>query len=154
MRPVRAVAMGRVGTRAVIVAGSADRTVRVWDAATGQPVGAPFTGYAYWVWVVAIGQVGHSEVIFSGSAGPTILDTLDNVSAVALTGRHSPRVSPDRPVGVGPNQSATPTPRPAPGGARSENGGASSECYSHTGRQFRRGRRSLALSRRRGPIRV
>ena len=33
---------------------------------------------------------------------------------------------------VGPNQSAAPPPRPAPGGARSkENSGAISECYSH-----------------------
>ena len=31
------------GTR--IVSGSDDKTVRVWDAATGQPVGQPLTGH-------------------------------------------------------------------------------------------------------------
>jgi hypothetical protein len=45
-----------------------------------------------------------------------------------------PGVSPRRPATVGPNQSATPPPRPALGGARSkENSGAISECYSHAG---------------------
>jgi WD40 repeat protein len=33
---VRAVALGRVGDRDVIVSGSDDRTVRIWDAATGR----------------------------------------------------------------------------------------------------------------------
>ena len=34
---VRAVAVGRAGGRDVIVSGSDDGTVRVWDAATGRP---------------------------------------------------------------------------------------------------------------------
>ena len=28
-----------------IVSGSADNTVRLWDADTGQPIGAPLTGH-------------------------------------------------------------------------------------------------------------
>jgi hypothetical protein len=42
---VWAVAVGRLGDRDVIVSGSTDASVRVWDAATGQPVGAPLTGH-------------------------------------------------------------------------------------------------------------
>ena len=41
--PVCSVAFSPDGTR--IVSGSADNTVRVWDAATGQPVGQPLTGH-------------------------------------------------------------------------------------------------------------
>ena len=38
-------AVGRARDRDVIVSGSEDGTVRVWDAATGQPVGPPLTGH-------------------------------------------------------------------------------------------------------------
>ena len=38
-------AIGRIGDRDVIVSGSWDQTVRVWDAATGQPRGDPLTGH-------------------------------------------------------------------------------------------------------------
>ena len=31
--------------RPVVISGSDDQTVRVWDLATGAPVGAPFTGH-------------------------------------------------------------------------------------------------------------
>ena len=37
------VAFSPDGTR--IVSGSSDNTVRLWDAATGQPVGQPLTGH-------------------------------------------------------------------------------------------------------------
>ena len=40
-----AVAVGRAGDRDVIVSGGDDGTVRVWDAATGQPAGPPLTGH-------------------------------------------------------------------------------------------------------------
>ena len=46
---VRAVAVGELEGRPVVVSGSADRTVRVWDLATGAPVGDPFTGHTGWV---------------------------------------------------------------------------------------------------------
>ena len=38
---VNAVAVGRAGDRDVIVSGSDDGTVRVWDAVTGDPAGEP-----------------------------------------------------------------------------------------------------------------
>ena len=41
----------------MIVSGSDDGTVRVWDAATGTPVGAPLTGHTGPVWSVAVGRV-------------------------------------------------------------------------------------------------
>ena len=42
-RGVRAWRLAPTGER--IVSGSDDKTVRVWDAATGQPIGAPLTGH-------------------------------------------------------------------------------------------------------------
>ena len=64
---VTAVAVGRTGDREVIVSGSQDNTVRVWDAATGQPVGQPLAGHTDAVTAVAVGRAGDREVIVSGS---------------------------------------------------------------------------------------
>ena len=44
-RWVNAVAIGQVEGRTVIVSGGGDATVRVWDAATGTPIGDPYTGH-------------------------------------------------------------------------------------------------------------
>ena len=48
-----------------IVSGSADNTVRLWDADTGIPVGAPLTGHTGAVNGVAFSPDGHR--IVSGS---------------------------------------------------------------------------------------
>ena len=56
------------GTR--LASGGADNTVRVWDAATGQPVGQPLTGHTDWVNSVAFSPDGHR--IASGSADNTV----------------------------------------------------------------------------------
>jgi WD40 repeat protein len=56
--PVLSVAVGQVEGRLVIVSGGADGTVRVWEAATGEPVGAPLTGHTGPVFSVAVGP-GH-----------------------------------------------------------------------------------------------
>jgi WD40 repeat protein len=46
--------------------------VRVWDAATGAPVGDPFTGHTGSVWSVAVGQVEGRAVVVSGGADATV----------------------------------------------------------------------------------
>ena len=45
----------------MIVSGSEDGTVRVWDAATGQPVGPPLTGHTGAVSAVAVGRAGDRD---------------------------------------------------------------------------------------------
>jgi hypothetical protein len=69
---VTAVALGRLGDRDVIVSGSADNTVRVWDAANGAPRGEPLTGHTSVVRAVALGRVGDRDVIVSGSGDQTV----------------------------------------------------------------------------------
>jgi WD40 repeat protein len=61
----------RIGCE-VIVSASDDRTVRVWDAATGQPIGEPLTGHSYGVRRVAIGRIGDRDVIVSASHDNTL----------------------------------------------------------------------------------
>src|SRR5207237_565989 len=52
--------------------GGHDNTVRVWDAATGEPVGQPLTGHSEVVGAVAVGQAGGREVIVSGGWDGTV----------------------------------------------------------------------------------
>ena len=65
-------AIGRAGDRDVIVSGSYDETVRVWDAVTGDPVGGPLAGHGGPVLAVAIGRAGDRDVIVSGSGDDTV----------------------------------------------------------------------------------
>ena len=53
-----------------IVTGSEDRTVRLWDAQTGQPLGAPFSGHQNAVTSVAFSPDGHR--IASGAFDDTV----------------------------------------------------------------------------------
>ena len=48
-----------------IVSGSGDRTIRVWDAMTGETAASPFTGHADWVRSVEFSPDG--QHIISGS---------------------------------------------------------------------------------------
>jgi WD40 repeat protein len=61
------------GDRDVIVSGSDDQTVRVWDAVTGDPVGGPLAGHDGPVTSVAIGRAGNMDIIASGSDDRTVL---------------------------------------------------------------------------------
>ncbi|KAG2070981.1 WD40 repeat-like protein, partial [Suillus decipiens] len=54
--PVSSVSFSPDGTR--IVTGSRDKTVRLWDAATGQPVGEPLRGHTDSVWSVSFSPDG------------------------------------------------------------------------------------------------
>ena len=69
---VSAVAIGRAGDRDIIVSGSGDKTVRVWDAVTGAPAGAPLAGHGDWVRAVAIGRASDRDIIVSGSDDKTV----------------------------------------------------------------------------------
>ena len=69
---VNAVAIGRAGDRDIIVSGAADGTVRVWDAVTGDPAGAPLAGHDGSVNAVAIGRAGDRDIIVSGAADETV----------------------------------------------------------------------------------
>jgi WD40 repeat protein len=82
----------------VIVSGSYDASVRVWDATTGQPVGAALTGHTGSVSAVAVGRAGDRDVIVSGATDASVRvwdattgsplitqDTLDTVHAIAVT---------------------------------------------------------------------
>ena len=69
---MNAVAIGRAGDRDVIVSGPGDGTVRIWDAVTGHPVGAPLADHDGPVTAVAIGRAGDQDVIVSGSDDGTV----------------------------------------------------------------------------------
>ena len=58
--------------RPVVISGSDDRTVRVWDLATGTPVGDPFTGHGGRVNAVAVAELDGRPVVISGSDDRTV----------------------------------------------------------------------------------
>ena len=58
--------------RTVVVSGSADDTMRVWDLTTGTPVGSPFTGHTGPVSAVATAQLDGRAVVISGSWDTTV----------------------------------------------------------------------------------
>jgi WD40 repeat protein len=95
---VVAVAVGKLDGRDVIVPGSDDGTVRIWDGA-GAPVGDPLTGHTPSVRAVAVGQLDGRGVIVSGNSDGTvrIWDGAGAPVGDPLTG-HTPSV---RAVAVG-----------------------------------------------------
>ena len=56
----------------MVISGSSDRTVRVWDLATGTPVGDPFTGHTDAVTAVAAAELDGRPVVISGSNDRTV----------------------------------------------------------------------------------
>jgi WD40 repeat protein len=67
---VSSVAFSPDGKRIVSGAGYPDDTVRVWDAGTGQQIGAPLTGHTSHVNSVAFSPDGHR--IVSGCSDKTV----------------------------------------------------------------------------------
>ncbi|MGH3801414.1 MAG: caspase family protein, partial [Pseudonocardiaceae bacterium] len=70
--PVMAVAVAELDGRPVVVSGSTDGRVRVWELDTGAPVGKPFTGHTDWVRAVAVAELAGRPVVVSGSADGTV----------------------------------------------------------------------------------
>ena len=66
--PITGVALGPAGGRDIIVSGSDDAMVRVWDAVSGQPIGDPLTGHTGPITGVALGPAGGRDIIVSGSS--------------------------------------------------------------------------------------
>ena len=66
------VAFGKVGGRAVIVSGSDDRSVRLWDAKDGTQIGNQIIGHKGYVTAVALGEVGGQAVIVSAGLDATV----------------------------------------------------------------------------------
>ena len=56
----------------MVISGSGDKTVRVWDLATGHPIGTPFTGHTGTVAAVATAQLDGRPIAISGSADQTV----------------------------------------------------------------------------------
>jgi WD40 repeat protein len=52
--------------RRCAVSGGDDRTVRVWDLATGAAIGNPITGHGEYVLAVAVTELAGRPVIVSG----------------------------------------------------------------------------------------
>lgn len=55
-----------------MVSGSSDKTVRVWDAATGTPFRDPVPGHTGWVATVAVGHLGDRPVLVSGGSDKSV----------------------------------------------------------------------------------
>jgi eukaryotic-like serine/threonine-protein kinase len=64
---VLAVTSTRVDGRTVLVSGSEDSTVRLWDAGTGAPVGEPLTYHTDAVGALVGGELAGQPVVVSGS---------------------------------------------------------------------------------------
>ena len=69
---VHAVATGELDGRPVVVSGSGDGTVRVWDLATGALVGDPFTGHSGGVHAVGVTELDGRPVVVSGGGDGTV----------------------------------------------------------------------------------
>ena len=70
--PVQAVAVGELDGRPLVASGSGDESVRVWDLATGQPVGDPLIGHDSGVLSTAVTRLGAQVVVISGCSDHSV----------------------------------------------------------------------------------
>ena len=68
----RALTVGRLKGRPIVVTGSEDWTVQIWDLPTCHPLGPPLTGHTRSVWTVALAELDGRPVILTGSADNTL----------------------------------------------------------------------------------
>jgi|GEM_PF-678498 len=68
---LQSVAIAQVGGKPVIVSGSSDRTVRLWDLATRKPL-ATLTGHTKWVRSVAVTELNGRTIAVSGGDDGTV----------------------------------------------------------------------------------
>lgn len=68
---VYTVALGRLGGHGVVVSGTGDGALRIWDE-HGYPIGAPLVGHIGAISAVAVGRLGGRDVIVSGSHDHTV----------------------------------------------------------------------------------
>jgi hypothetical protein len=68
---VLSIAFGIIEGRPIVVSGSGDNTIRLWDARTGEPIGAPLKGHTDSVFEVALGEIEGRSVVVSGSRDRT-----------------------------------------------------------------------------------
>jgi WD40 repeat protein len=66
------VATAQLDGRPVIISSGNDHTIRVWDLASGAPIGQPLTGHASEVYDVAAAELDGRLVIISGGYDSTI----------------------------------------------------------------------------------
>ena len=88
---VNAVAVGERQGRPVIVSGGDDRTVRVWDLESGEPVLGPLTGHDGAVYAVAVGVRRGRPVIVSGGWRPDGAGVGSGVGRAGARPAHRPR---------------------------------------------------------------
>ena len=69
---VTSIALGAIEGAPVVISGSWDKTLRRWDARTGEPIGEPLEGHTDLVSAVALGAIDGEPVIVSGSRDGTI----------------------------------------------------------------------------------
>ncbi|MCW3096336.1 MAG: hypothetical protein JWL77_1954 [Chthonomonadaceae bacterium] len=88
-RPPNTIALGELEDRTVLVSGSWDMTVRVWDLASGEPIG-PALKFAGYVFSVAVGELYGRAIVVTGilEHNVPVREEAKNVHVWDLDSRH------------------------------------------------------------------